>query len=195
MYEHTIASWILFCWLTIAYSFLFNSRRKGKYELYLMFTHDLEYCGTHFYFWLCSSSIAAKRVIFVSLLVKMWSRTPTNRPLQSIWNYKKKSESQESFIPTFEKKVTALRTKGTTCPRVEGFDHIVTAFKSHYKLIKIQLQYLDQSSASKPWLKTAWMSGTKFSFKILTSFSLHILTEIQHQSTIALSTGVKELNC
>ena len=39
------------------------------------------------------------------------------------------------------------------------------------------------------------MSGTKFSFKILTSFSLHILTEIQHQSTIALSTGVKELNC
>ena len=37
------------------------------------------------------------------------------------------------------------------------------------------------------------MSGTKFSFKILTSFSLHILTEIQHQSTIALSTGVNQL--
>ena len=32
---------------------------------------------------------------------------------------------------------------------------IVTAFKSYHKLIKIQLQYLDQSSASKPWLKTA----------------------------------------
>ena len=91
MYEHTIASWILFCWLTIAYSFLFNSRRKGKYKLYLMFTQDLEYCGTHVYFLLCSSSIAAKRVIFVSLLDKM----TTNRPLQSIWNYKKKSESQE----------------------------------------------------------------------------------------------------
>ena len=111
MYEHTIASWILFCWLTIAYSFLFNSRRKGKYKLYLMFTHNLEYCGTHVYFWLCSSSIAAKRVIFVSLLVKMWSRTQTNRPLQSIWNYKKKSKSQESSIPTFEKKSDSIKNQ------------------------------------------------------------------------------------
>ena len=64
--------------------------------------------------------------------------------------------------------------KITSHPRVEC-SHKVTAFISYYKLIKIQLQNLNQTSASK--------SRSKISFIVLTkTLNLKILTKLQHQN-------------
>ena len=50
----------------------------------------------------------------------------------------------------------------------------VTAFLSYNELIKIQLQNLDQNSASKSW--------PKFSFKISTKLPAQNITKIQVQN-------------